>query len=310
VLAMTDEKMIKKSKNGLNVIFIHGINSNQDCWRYKSKDKLLSRSESSAASSNESDQAIIDEESSQISTINGSGKNKTAPIKGESYWPNLLRDEDKLADIGIYNFSYRTAFNTGSYSLGDVVSSLREYFQEYNLFDSSEIIFVCHSMGGIVARRFLVTEERRFFKNDSCRIGLFLLASPSLGSGYANMLSLVSKALRQSQAKALRFSQSNEWLNDLDTDFMNLKENRNKQIFGKELIEDLPIFLKRLMWWPQVVKPFSGARYFGESFKIPGSDHFTIATPKDKDDHQHRALVRFINENSLISTSENQQLKK
>ncbi|WP_414755231.1 hypothetical protein [Anabaena sp. CCY 9910] len=56
---MMQGQWTRKAKNGLNIIFIHGINSSEDCWKHE----------------------------------NG------------SYWPNLLRDESELADIGIYVFS-------------------------------------------------------------------------------------------------------------------------------------------------------------------------------------------------------------
>ncbi|WP_414755832.1 AAA-like domain-containing protein [Anabaena sp. CCY 9910] len=127
------------------------------------------------------------------------------------------------------------------------------------------------------------------------RIGLFLVASPSLGSDYANMLGLLSSVMGHTQASALRFSQSNVWLNDLDKDFINLKGNKDLQIKGKELIEDLPLYGKGFIK-KQIVEPFSGAKYFGNSFKVPGSDHSTIATPANKDAVQHRLLVQFIKE--------------
>lgn len=227
---------IRQSEKRLNVIFIHGINSSEECWRHK----------------------------------NG------------SYWPNLLKDERELANVGIYVFSYRTAINTGSYSLSDIVDSLREYFVLDGLIDSMGIVFVCHSMGGIVARRFLVKEQSLLLSQGINTINLFLVASPSLGSEYANMLGLVSRVIGHTQASALQFSQNNVWLNDLDKDFMNLKANERIQIRGKELIEDLPLYGKGLIK-KQIVEPFSGARYFGNSFKVPGSDHSTIATPASKD---------------------------
>jgi hypothetical protein len=240
---------IRTTKNGLNIVFIHGINSGEECWRHK----------------------------------NG------------SYWPELLKDESELADIGIYLFSYRTGINTGSYSLSDIVDSLREYFKLDNLIGSSGIIFVCHSMGGIVARRFLVNQQSVLIERGLNKIGLFLVASPSLGSEYANMLNLISNAMGHTQASALKFSQTNVWLNDLDKDFINLKINKNLQIKGKELIEDLPLYGKGLIM-KQIVEPFSGAKYFGDSFKVPGSDHITIATPTNRDAVQHRLLVQFAKE--------------
>ena len=240
---------IRKTNNGLNVVFIHGINSSEECWRHK----------------------------------NG------------SYWPDLLKDESELAELGIYLFSYRTGINTGSYSLSDIVDSLREYFKLDNLIDSSGVIFVCHSMGGIVTRRFLVNQQSILIERGLNKIGLFLVASPSLGSEYANMLNLISIAMGHTQASALEFSQNNVWLNDLDKDFINLKTNKNLQIKGKELIEDLPLYGKGWIR-KQIVEPFSGAKYFGDSFKVPGSDHITIATPDNRDALQHRLLVQFSKE--------------
>jgi hypothetical protein len=125
------------------------------------------------------------------------------------------------------------------------------------------------------------------------------VASPSLGSEYANMLSLISTALGHTQASALKFSQSNVWLNDLDKDFMSLKDNENLQIKGKELIEDLPLYGKGFIR-KQIVEPFSGAKYFGNSFKVPESDHSTIATPATRDAVQHRLLVQFVKEFPLL----------
>lgn len=244
---MMQGQWTRKAKNGLNIIFIHGINSSKDCWKHE----------------------------------NG------------AYWPNLLKDESELADIGIYVFSYRTGINTGFYSLSDIVDSLREYFLLDDLISSTGVIFVCHSMGGIVTRRFLVNQYSMLIEKGLNKIGLFLVASPSLGSDYANMLGFLSSIMGHTQASALKFSQNNVWLNDLDKDFINLRTNKNLHIRGKELIEDLPLYGKGFLR-KQIVEPFSGAKYFGNSFKVPESDHSTIATPANKDAIQHRLLVQFI----------------
>ncbi|MGZ8196292.1 MAG: hypothetical protein ACXWTH_11770 [Methylosarcina sp.] len=55
------------------------------------------------------------------------------------------------------------------------------------------------------------------------------------------------------------------------------------------MLEDKFIALKS-RWRKQVVKPFSGACYFGESFKVADSDHFSIAKLQDKEAVQHRLL--------------------
>lgn len=209
-----------------------------------------------------------------------------------TYWPTLVLDDEKSRGVGVYVFSYRTDFFCRNYHLGDAVDALKEFMRLDDVLKCRTLVFVAHSMGGLVVRKFLV-ERTADLQDADVSVGLFLVASPSLGSGYANLLAPLARFLGHSQADALRFSQSNTWLMDLDKQFTNLKENRAIQLFGKELIEDkfvtLPAFIGT-----QVVQPFSGARYFGEPFKIPDSDHFSIAKPSSKDAIQHRQLMRFI----------------
>jgi hypothetical protein len=215
-----------------------------------------------------------------------------------TYWPELLKNEAGLEAAGIYVYSYQTGFASGSYSLSNVVDDLKERF--FNLdcvADSQKIVFVCHSMGGIVVRKFIV---ERLIDLLDCKIeiGLYLVASPSLGSNYANWLESIAKLAGHEQAKALRFNQDNQWLNDLDKTFMNLKESKRLVLHGKELLEDKFVTLKSF-WRKPVVAPFTGNRYFGESFKVAGSDHFSIAKPENNEAIQHRLLVEFINRNGF-----------
>ena len=209
--------------------------------------------------------------------------------KNGSYWPDLLKNESGLDELGIYVFTYQTGVFSGNYRLGDAVDSLKEHMRLDGLFDNRRIIFVCHSMGGIVVRKFLVERQAELIEGKT-EIGLFLVASPSLGSSYANWLSPLAQFFGHSQAAALRFQQENAWLNDLDKEFQNMKEAGRLKIKGKELIEDkFPILGQK-----QVVEPFSGARYFGEPYKVPQSDHFSIAKPLDEKAIQHRMLCQFI----------------
>jgi pimeloyl-ACP methyl ester carboxylesterase len=99
-----------------------------------------------------------------------------------------------------------------------LLDALRELLQLDEVLASNRLIFVCHSMGGIVARRFLVRQTVPLLEARA-ETGLFLVASPSLGSSYANWLSPLASFLGHTQADALRFAQDNVWLNDLDKDF-------------------------------------------------------------------------------------------
>jgi pimeloyl-ACP methyl ester carboxylesterase len=209
-----------------------------------------------------------------------------------AHWPTLVTREPALEPLGVYVFSYESAIFSGTYRLGDVVDALKEQLRLDGVLKSERLVFVCHSMGGIVARKFVVERAIELVEL-GVQVGLFMVASPSLGSSYANWLRPLARFLNHAQADALRFTQDNAWLNDLDKEFLNLKEAGRIRIRGKELIEDRFVML-RWLWRRQVVEPFSGARYFGEAMKIPNSDHFSIAKPENELALQHRLLVGFL----------------
>ncbi|WP_354069236.1 alpha/beta fold hydrolase [Bradyrhizobium sp. LB5.2] len=213
---------------------------------------------------------------------------------GHPSWPELVANEPDLQDAGLFVFTYQSTVTSRTYSIGDVVDALREHFNLESLWDQRRLVFVCHSMGGIVVRRFIVANQAKLIEHN-CSIGLFLVASPSLGSSDANLIGLLSLILRNTQTLALRFSQTNTWLNDLDREFMTLKESGRLSITGKELVEDRAIVLKRWLGLrSQVVEPFSSGRYFGQVFKVPGSDHISISKPQTSNAIQHRLLKQFV----------------
>ncbi len=251
-------KWISKLQGDTTVVFVHGIlSTGEECWK------------------------------------NANG----------AYWPDLLKKQQGFENTGIYVFTYSTGFFSGNFSIGDAVDSLRELAKLDKVFETAKrIVFVCHSMGGIAVRRFIV-KYQKVLSEKQISIGLFLVASPSLGSDYANWLSLLTRAMGHTQAQTLKFSQQNVWLNDLDRDFHNLisMENSAFIIRGKELIEDKAWVPPktgwlRMFWKKQVVEPFSGAKYFGEPYKVPRSDHISIAKPENADAIQHRLLCQFIAE--------------
>ncbi|WP_133607694.1 alpha/beta fold hydrolase [Aquabacterium commune] len=210
-----------------------------------------------------------------------------------AYWPGMLANHDAFGNMGIYTFTYHTGVFSGSYDLGDIVDSLKECLHLDGVNRARKIVFVAHSMGGIVVRRYVVQCCDELVER-GVELGLFLIASPSLGSPYANWLSPLAKFMGHTQGQALEFCQSNAWLNDLNSDFRNVLARGKLVIQGRELVEDQFVVLKRFHWFKQVVPPFSGIAYFGNSLKVPLSDHFSIAKPMDTQALQHRALCSFI----------------
>lgn len=214
-----------------------------------------------------------------------------------TYWPDVLAAADSCALLSIFVYTYQSDIFSADYDLHDVVDDLRQRLRHAAIEDFSRIIFVCHSMGGIVARRYLVRRQQDADSGVGVKTyGLLLVASPSLGSEFANWLSRLAKFFRHSQADVLRFSSKNRWLDTLDRDFRDLKESGRLALRGRELIEDKFVTFRQFFVMRKVVERISGARYFGEALKIAGSDHFSIAKPEDLGAIQNSALVELIAE--------------
>ncbi len=210
-----------------------------------------------------------------------------------TYWPSLLTEDPRTRGVGVYIFEYETGLFSGTYRINDAVDALTNHLRLDKVLTAQRLVFVCHSMGGIVARRYLEREERDLL-DAKIEVGLFLVASPSLGSEYATFLSPLSSVfLRHAQIDILRSSAMNDWLLDLDRDFKAMLNAQRLKITGKELFEDKFIVTK-FFFMRAVVDPIAAARYFPEPYRVPLSTHFTIATPEDRNAIQHRLLVEFL----------------
>jgi pimeloyl-ACP methyl ester carboxylesterase len=212
-------------------------------------------------------------------------------------WPEIVQRDKALSVCGVSTFSYATSVTGTRFSITDAANSLWAQLQDKNMLSADRpLIFVCHSMGGIVVRKLLVRQQSELERKGVGLIGLVLVASPSMGSRWATWLLPLSLFLRHVQAMALSSSESNTWLHELREDFVKLRDNGPVKIFGKELIEAEPIALKWVPWLPPIVRSIEGGVLFADSQKIAGTDHFTVAKPAHEAADQHVALRNFVKE--------------
>src|ERR1700686_1092857 len=77
------------------------------------------------------------------------------------YWPELIESDARFKDVGIYLGGYHTAVDSGDFPIQDCAEEVYSYLETPDhlnrtpVMERKKITFVCHSMGGIVARYLL-----------------------------------------------------------------------------------------------------------------------------------------------------------
>lgn len=215
-------------------------------------------------------------------------------------WPTLLANDPMAPPASIFLGQYFTQIGARDYSVQDcakqLFASLRRQHgsEKISPLSMPNIVFVAHSLGGIVTRRLLIDNEAHFRNK---RVGLCLMGSPSMGSAYATALGLVATIWRNKTAQQLRGS--SEFLSDLDTRFNNFIESRpTGTFFGTEALENLPPLSFRFLpqLFPKIVADSSAGRYFGRRAKMHGTTHSTLVKPTARDHPSHLHLLDFLND--------------
>lgn len=213
-----------------------------------------------------------------------------------TFWPDLVKKDQRLCNPSIYLAGYHTAFDSGEYKIEDCTAEVLCALQLNDIdgyaspISASKIIFVCHSLGGIIVRNILERHSEIF---ELKSVGLILMASPSVGSEYANYLSCAIHLLRNKLGKQLL--PFNNSIIDIDRRFKQFKDNNKLSLLcGAEAIEDRPLLkYGHLIGVPPIVTFESAARYFGTFQRIAKSNHSTIVKPCDHDHDSHSFLCNF-----------------
>lgn len=221
------------------------------------------------------------------------------------FWPDLICGDGRLGEPSIYLAGYYTAMDAGDFPVAqcarEVLDALRrpEIDGRPPVLNSSRLVFICHSTGGIVAR-YMLERYRELFADKA--VGLALIASPALGSGWANLAGLAARYYNQRLGLQLRWN--NVELEEIHWRFRDLvaqKDALMPGLFGMEAAEHTMIYRNRIPGWIRwllpprlkVVTTLSAGQYFGAVKILPGTNHFTAVKPDSVNHPAHEFLVDF-----------------
>ena len=232
--------------------------------------------------------------------------NNKGILEQSCYWPQLVAGDTRFGEVDIFLGGYYTNLDSGNYGVRYCVDELFSGIKQKNgaqtaPIKKNKIIFVCHSMGGVIVRSLLERYSVWFKDKD---VALILIASPSYGSHVVDTLSPLVELYDNQQILTMAWNSA--IIADLDDRFKDLRESGIiKKLKGIEFYESK--FIIKSRWFPifnrtLVVSRESAGRYFGAPKQIPGSDHFSICKPRKKADLVHQYLNDFLNEEGFITT--------
>jgi hypothetical protein len=202
--------------------------------------------------------------------------------KNAAYWPEIVANDKAFNQAGIYLAGYDTAIRRKNRGMNEAARQVFDALKKDGVLDRSNILFVCHSTGGIVTRYMLTDEWPAFMTKN---IGLALYASPTKGSSIANVVGAIAKAIDQRLGFQLR--RGSEVLDDLHDRFSRkIGEALNVNLVGMELCETKGVATTI------VVNCESAGAYFGAE-KLEGLNHFETVKPLSESDEPNVRLETF-----------------
>ena len=111
----------------------------------------------------------------------------TNPHNG-AYFPRLVQTDPAFGDVDVFVHEYSTPLIGDSLRLDELAENMRLVLSRHGVLARERLVFVAHSMGGLVTRAFLLK-----YRDAARRTSLmYLFASPTSGSDVARIGSLFS----------------------------------------------------------------------------------------------------------------------
>lgn len=136
----------------------------------------------------------------------------------QAYWPAMLAKDSTFASANLYVVGYPTPARGQSLTINELAENMRLRLESDGVLTYSELVFLSHSMGGLVTRQFLLK-----YRDYVPRVRmLFFFSTPTEGSPMARLASLGSK---NPQFRNMYPMEADSYLAALQSDWLAAKFN-------------------------------------------------------------------------------------
>jgi pimeloyl-ACP methyl ester carboxylesterase len=216
---------------------------------------------------------------------------KTWTSGNGAYWPDLIASDKAFSGVDALSIGFTTNPVHTSSNIEELSIRLGQQLIDEGCFDEYEAIgLVCHSMGGLIAKRMTryLLEVLKTKANKLRLISFF--ATPTQGSSLADVAAWVSG---NPQFRDMRPSDVNSLLQMIDNDWMSIMRNRVPGHFNPTIVcayETLPMMGIHIV-------PRSKSQHIGDMAPVAFDlNHADIVKPTSHDDPIYKFLRARIKE--------------
>lgn len=143
-------------------------------------------------------------------------------------WQTMMLDDPAFSDADIYVAGFATPRRGNKMTVDEVVASLKNHFDADKVISSHrDIVFVAHSLGGIIVQRYLLTHREVAKKTRF----IYFYSTPETGSQLASLAHLFNS---DPLLKELVSGDSNDYLQNLEAEWLNASFGNVKRLCAYE----------------------------------------------------------------------------
>jgi len=192
-----------------------------------------------------------------------------------AYWPAMIAHDPDFDSVDVYVHSFQSPKLARAQQIQDLAARLKDYLVADRVLDHEEIVFIAHSMGGLVTRAFLLKQRSSAQKTPM----LYFFATPTAG---ANVTEIAQHLSENPQLKDMQPLADGGYVKTLREDWLQTSEdaalnypNAIASFCAYELLD---------VWRVRIVTELSATYLCNRSTRAVRADHIGIVKPAGMSD--------------------------
>ena len=196
------------------------------------------------------------------------------------YWPTLLAADPVFADADIYVHSFLSPHLSTAQQILELAGRMKDFLEtDQVVAKHTELVFLCHSMGGLVTRAYLLTARPPPAKVPM----IYFFATPTAG---ANVAEIVSHLSANPQLADMRPLDDGGYVKNLREQWLQTSNDTGLDYPNK--IASFCAYELKDTWGFRVVPEVSATYLCNHETRAVLSDHLDIVKPADENAEQYR----------------------